>query len=59
MGSGHLGAFDAEALSVKLLGDSIYTNPMMLGYAWQKGRIPLTRESLRPVRWCLGAGRSS
>ncbi|MCA6215498.1 indolepyruvate ferredoxin oxidoreductase family protein [Ideonella sp. B7] len=46
VGSGHLGAFDAEALAVKLLGDSIYTNPMMLGYAWQKGRIPLTRESL-------------
>ena len=28
------------------MGDSIYTNPMMLGYAWQKGWIPLGRESL-------------
>jgi indolepyruvate ferredoxin oxidoreductase len=28
------------------MGDSIYTNPMMLGYAWQKGWIPLSRESL-------------
>jgi indolepyruvate ferredoxin oxidoreductase len=46
VGAERLGAFDAEALAVKLLGDSIYTNPMMLGYAWQKGRIPLTRESL-------------
>ena len=28
------------------MGDSIYTNPMLLGYAWQKGLIPLGRESL-------------
>jgi indolepyruvate ferredoxin oxidoreductase len=29
-----------------LLGDSIYANPMMLGYAWQKGRVPLSHASL-------------
>ena len=34
-------AFDADTLAVQLLGDSIYTNPLMLGYAWQKGRVPL------------------
>ena len=28
------------------MGDSIYTNPMLLGYAWQKGWIPLGRESM-------------
>ena len=28
------------------MGDSIYTNPMMLGFAWQKGWVPLARESL-------------
>ena len=28
------------------LGDSIYTNPLMLGYAWQQGRIPLTLAAL-------------
>jgi indolepyruvate ferredoxin oxidoreductase len=38
--------FDADALAVRLLGDSIYTNPLMLGYAWQKGRIPLSLASL-------------
>jgi indolepyruvate ferredoxin oxidoreductase len=38
--------FNAEAASAKLLGDSIYTNPMMLGFAWQKGWVPLARESL-------------
>ncbi|HYD74548.1 indolepyruvate ferredoxin oxidoreductase family protein [Ramlibacter sp.] len=41
-----LGAFNADAAATKLMGDSIYTNPMMLGYAWQKGWIPLGRESL-------------
>jgi indolepyruvate ferredoxin oxidoreductase len=41
-----LAAFNADAASTKLLGDSIYTNPMMLGFAWQQGWIPLSRESL-------------
>ena len=39
-------SFDADAASTRLLGDSIYTNPMMLGFAWQKGWIPLGRASL-------------
>jgi len=41
-----LSTFNADAAATKLLGDSIYTNPMMLGFAWQKGWIPLGRESL-------------
>ena len=39
-------AFDAEDVAVKLLGDSLYTNPLMLGYAWQQGRIPLSYAAL-------------
>jgi indolepyruvate ferredoxin oxidoreductase len=46
VGEGALGSFDADALATRLMGDSIYTNPMMLGYAWQKGWIPLQRDSL-------------
>ena len=46
VGADHLGSFDADALAVQMLGDAIYTNPMMLGYAWQKGWIPLQRASL-------------
>jgi indolepyruvate ferredoxin oxidoreductase len=38
--------FNADVVATKLMGDSIYANPMMLGYAWQKGWIPLGRESL-------------
>ena len=41
-----VGTFNADAAATKLMGDSIYTNPMMLGYAWQKGWIPLGRASL-------------
>ena len=46
VGAGLVGAFDAEQVAVQLLGDSIYTNPLLLGYAWQQGRIPLGRAAL-------------
>jgi indolepyruvate ferredoxin oxidoreductase len=46
VGDALVGAFDAEAVAVAALGDSIYTNPLMLGYAWQQGRIPLTLAAL-------------
>ena len=46
VGASHLGMFDAEEVAVKLLGDSLYTNPLMLGYAWQKGRVPLSHAAL-------------
>ncbi len=46
VGSEHLGMFDAEEIAVKLLGDSLYTNPLMLGFAWQKGRVPLSHAAL-------------
>ncbi len=41
-----LGMFDAEQVAVKALGDSIYTNPLLLGYAWQAGRVPLSLDAL-------------
>ena len=41
LGESAVGVFDAEAAASALMGDSIYTNPMMLGYAWQKGWVPL------------------
>jgi indolepyruvate ferredoxin oxidoreductase len=43
---GHCDFIDANKLTVALMGDALYTNPFMLGYAWQKGWVPLTRESL-------------
>jgi indolepyruvate ferredoxin oxidoreductase len=46
VGAQGVASFNADAAATKLLGDSIYTNPMMLGFAWQKGWIPLERASL-------------
>jgi indolepyruvate ferredoxin oxidoreductase len=37
---------DATRLATALLGDSIATNPFMLGYAYQKGLVPLSAEAL-------------
>jgi indolepyruvate ferredoxin oxidoreductase len=37
---------DADAIALRLLGDEIFANPFVLGAAWQKGWIPLRRESL-------------
>ena len=37
---------DATRLATRLLGDSIATNLFMVGYAWQKGLIPLSRGSI-------------
>jgi indolepyruvate ferredoxin oxidoreductase len=45
-GPGSADFIDATKLATALMGDSIAANLFMLGYAWQKGRIPLTEASL-------------
>jgi indolepyruvate ferredoxin oxidoreductase len=37
---------DATDLATRLLGDSIASNLFMLGYAWQKGWVPLSLDAL-------------
>ena len=39
-------AIDAADIATKLLGDSIAANLFTLGFAWQKGLIPLSREMI-------------
>ncbi len=46
VGAANLGAFDTEQVAVQLVGDSIYANPLLLGYAWQKGRVPIGHAAL-------------
>jgi indolepyruvate ferredoxin oxidoreductase len=46
VGAAGLAVFDADAVATRLMGDAIYVNPMLLGYAWQKGWIPLGRAAL-------------
>ncbi|MEM1353233.1 MAG: DUF6537 domain-containing protein, partial [Pseudomonadota bacterium] len=39
-------SFDASALARKLLGDSIFSNMMIFGAAWQQGFVPLSKEAI-------------
>lgn len=45
-GRAHVDLLDATALATRLMGDSIATNLTMLGYAFQKGLIPLSEASI-------------
>ncbi|MDR2153483.1 MAG: indolepyruvate ferredoxin oxidoreductase family protein [Burkholderiaceae bacterium] len=45
-GNEGLARFDADAVATRLMGESLYVNPMLLGFAWQKGWLPLTRAAL-------------
>jgi indolepyruvate ferredoxin oxidoreductase len=40
------GRCPAQAIARALLGDTIYANMVMTGYAWQKGLIPLERGAI-------------
>ncbi len=46
VGEPGVGALDADLLAVQFMGDSLYTNPLLLGYAWQRGWLPLEEASL-------------
>ncbi|MEM9755157.1 MAG: indolepyruvate ferredoxin oxidoreductase family protein, partial [Pseudomonadota bacterium] len=41
-----LSLFDATALARALLGDSIYSNMLVLGAAWQMGLVPLSHAAI-------------
>ncbi|WP_459616796.1 indolepyruvate ferredoxin oxidoreductase family protein [Bordetella sp. 2513F-2] len=45
--AGHVDTVDAAELAVGLLGDAIYANPLMMGYAYQKGWLPLGEAALQ------------
>lgn len=46
VGDSYCSQLNADAMATQLLGDSIFTNPLMMGFAWQKGWIPLRLESI-------------
>jgi indolepyruvate ferredoxin oxidoreductase len=37
---------DATAIATALMGDAIFTNPFLMGYAYQEGRLPVGRAAL-------------
>ncbi len=43
---GGLSAIDATGIATRLMGDSIAANLFTLGYAWQKGLVPVSREAI-------------
>ena len=45
-GTDALAAMDANRLSEKLMGDTVFANVMMLGFAWQKGLVPVSLNAL-------------
>ncbi|MDD3352229.1 indolepyruvate ferredoxin oxidoreductase family protein [Zoogloea sp.] len=46
VGQGACDFLDARWLATRLMGDAIATNLFLLGYAWQKGWVPVSEDSL-------------
>ncbi|MEY8838939.1 indolepyruvate ferredoxin oxidoreductase family protein, partial [Cribrihabitans sp. XS_ASV171] len=46
VGAEHVSGFDANAAAETLMGDAVFANVMMLGYAWQKGLVPVSHAAL-------------
>jgi indolepyruvate ferredoxin oxidoreductase len=38
--------FDAQTLATRLMGDAVFTNLFLLGFAWQKGLVPVSHGSM-------------
>jgi len=45
-GEDRLSVCDAHAIAERALGDTMATNIVMLGYAWQQGVVPLSRAAI-------------
>jgi indolepyruvate ferredoxin oxidoreductase len=45
-GQDHLALVDATRLATGLLGDAIASNMFLLGYAWQKGLVPVSARAI-------------
>ena len=45
-GESNLSTLEATQIATSLSGDSIATNMFMLGYAWQMGYVPVSREAI-------------
>lgn len=56
VGAEKVNYLNATRLAEKLLGDAIFSNVLVLGAAWQMGKIPLQKESLLKAIELNGAG---
>jgi indolepyruvate ferredoxin oxidoreductase len=46
VGADNLDTINANALAETLLGDAVYANIIMLGFAWQRGLVPVSLQAL-------------
>ena len=46
IGGAAFDAFDATTLATRLMGNAIYANIVLLGFAWQRGLIPVSEAAL-------------
>ncbi len=46
VGAQNLSGFDANAAAEMLLGDAVFANVVMLGFAWQRGLVPVGEAAL-------------
>jgi len=46
VGAGNLSTINANHLANALMGETIYANVLLLGYAWQKGLVPVSLAAL-------------
>ncbi|WP_340110167.1 indolepyruvate ferredoxin oxidoreductase family protein [Pikeienuella sp. HZG-20] len=56
VGAENVAYINASKMAEKLLGDAIFSNVLVLGAAWQMGRIPLKKESILKAIELNGAG---
>ena len=46
LGADHVQFIDAQHLATRLMGDALYANMLLLGYAWQSGLVPVSAAAL-------------
>lgn len=46
-GADNVRALDANALAERLFGDAVFANIILLGYAWQRGLVPIGHDALQ------------
>ena len=54
-----VGFLDSTILAQRVLGDSIYSNMVVFGHAWQSGLLPLTRDAIESAIELNGAAVES
>lgn len=46
VGDDNFSRLDANGIAEQLMGDTVFSNVMMLGFAWQRGLLPLSQAAL-------------